>query len=60
MNTPPPAKKTKLLRISALTERQIAELCVILGMNQTEVITVAMDRLYAQECPPAPASEAQG
>ena len=43
------AKKLIGIRASDLTVRQIMELTEALGMNQTEVITLAVDRLYQSE-----------
>ncbi|KKN74803.1 hypothetical protein LCGC14_0386960 [marine sediment metagenome] len=42
-------KKLISMRISGLTERQIAELTARLGMNQTEVVTVAVDQFYGRQ-----------
>jgi hypothetical protein len=40
------AKKQISLRISGLTEKQMAELTDALGMNQTELVTVAINEFY--------------
>lgn len=40
-------KKLIGIRISALTETQLAELTLKLGMTQTEAITMAVDLLYS-------------
>jgi len=42
-------KKLISLRISALTEHQIATLQQATGMNQTEIVTVAIDRMSRKE-----------
>lgn len=36
-------------RISEMTEKQIYELQEVLGMSKTELLTVAIDRLYQAE-----------
>lgn len=44
-----PKKKLIALRASDLTIRQLEELAQWLGMNQTELLTLAIDRLYQSE-----------
>lgn len=43
------AKRPTSVRLSAQTERQIEELASRWGANKTEVIGVAVDRLYQEE-----------
>lgn len=43
------AKRPTSVRLSAQTERQIEELASRWGANKTEVIGVAIDRLYQEE-----------
>jgi len=42
-------KKLIAIRASELTRRQLAELCQVLGMNQSEMLVLAIDRLYQAE-----------
>lgn len=43
------AKKLIAIRASELTIRQMEALKAVLGMNQSEVLTLAVDRLYQVE-----------
>lgn len=43
------AKRLTSIRFSDLTDRQLPELAQRLAMSQSEVVTVAIDRLYQSE-----------
>lgn len=43
------SKQPTSMRLPALTVRQIAELIAATGMTQSEVITIAIDRMYREE-----------
>lgn len=42
-------KRMTSIHISAITDKQIAALKESLGLNQSEIITMAIDRLFQQE-----------
>ena len=43
------SKKQISIRISKLTEKQIKELLEETGMAQTEIVSIAIDRIYQEE-----------
>ena len=46
------AKKQISIRISDITAKHIAALAEKTGMTQTEIISVAIDRMYREEIKP--------
>jgi len=52
-------KKLIAIRASDLTLRQITELQERLGVSQTELVTLAIDRLYREEIQACPSRQAQ-
>lgn len=43
------SKRLTSIRLPEITDRQLAELASVTGLNTTELITTAIDRMYQQE-----------